>query len=66
MDKTDEEKLKEYRKEIGKILRKKYFNSIETFREGELLLRDALLKEVNPYILGDFFREEKLAKETES
>ena len=34
MDKTDEEKLKEHGKEIGKILRKKYFNSIESIYLG--------------------------------
>jgi len=50
------QKLKEHGKEIGKILRKECFDSIENFEEGELLLRDMLLKEVNPQIAEIFLR----------
>lgn len=50
-----EDRLAELAKEIGQILYNEIGHSLNSFKEGEYLLRDLLLEKVNPHIAENFF-----------
>jgi hypothetical protein len=57
---TEEQaQMKYYAKEIGKLLRKEYLGEYSTFEEGEKILREELLNQVNPEVAQFFFAKEK-------
>lgn len=66
MNKEDALKLREHADAIGQILRKNDFESIKTFEEAELLLRDRIVGIINPAILESFFAADESARETRS
>jgi len=57
---TEEQaQMKYHAKEIGKLLRKEYLGEYSTFEEGEKILREELLNQVNPEVAQFFFAKEK-------
>jgi hypothetical protein len=55
--------LQYHAKEIGKLLREEHLGKYSTFEEGEKILREELLNEVNPEVAQFFFAKNRKLKE---
>jgi hypothetical protein len=63
LSKEEQAQMKYHAKEIGKQLRKEYLGKYSTFEEGEKILREELLNEVNPEVAQFFFAKNRKLKE---